>query len=394
MLSRRASWSTSPNRLTRARQARIAGGGELLDLTVSNPTRVGLNYPEEELAELLSRSARASYEPDPRGLVTAREALAASLNSKGHEVSPEDLILTASTSEAYSFLFKLLADPGDRILTPAPSYPLLDHLAALESVHLDHVEMEWRGSWALEPSSTESAVRERTRAMAVVHPNNPTGTFLKSDSLAEIVGACVRRSLTLISDEVFFEYPLAEFSARAPRATQCAGEGLVVSLDGLSKSAGLPHWKLGWMHVAGSPRKKAEALAGLELIADTFLSVATLVQVALPGILALAPGIRQQILDRVIRNDRELRRAAQSAPSIMALPVEGGWSAVLRVPATRSDEDLAVALLERTGVLIHPGYFFDFPTDGFVVVSLLTRPDEFDEGIRRLITFVREMIET
>jgi len=394
MFSHRADWSISTNRLTLSRQARVAGGGELLDLTVSNPTRVALNYPEEELAELLSRSAGASYEPDPRGLVTAREALAASLNSKGDEVSPDDLILTASTSEAYSFLFKLLADPGDRILTPAPSYPLLDHLAALESVHLDHVEMEWRGSWALEAASTESALRERTRAMAVVHPNNPTGTFLKSDSLAEILDLCVRRSLPLISDEVFFDYPLAEISGRAPRAAQCAQDGLVVSLDGLSKSAGLPHWKLGWMRVAGSPRQKAEARAGLELIADTFLSVATPVQVALPGVLALASGIRQQILDRVIRNDRELRRTVQGTPSIVALPVEGGWSAVLRLPTVRSDEDLAVELLQRTGVLIHPGYFFDFPTDGFVVLSLLTRPDEFDEGVRRLIAFVREMIET
>lgn len=393
MLSRRAGWAISTNRLTLSSQARLAAGGELLDLTVSNPTRVGLNYPEEELADLLSRSARASYEPDPRGLLTARESLAASLSSENDEVSPDELILTASTSEAYSFLFKLLTDPGDRILAPAPSYPLLDHLAGLESVHLDQAWMEWRGRWALEAAGLNSALRERTRAIAVVHPNNPTGTFLKSDSLAGILELCVRRSLPLISDEVFFDYALAEISGRAPRAAQCARDGLVVSLDGLSKSAGLPHWKLGWIRVAGSPRQKAEALAGLELIADTFLSVATPVQVALPGILKLAPGIRQQILDRVIRNDRELRRAVQVVPSIVALPVEGGWSAVLRLPSVRSDEDLAVELLQRTGVLIHPGYFFDFPTDGFVVLSLLTRPDEFDEGVRRLIAFVREMIE-
>ena len=395
MFSRRSDWSVSTNRLTLARQARIAGGGEIIDLTVSNPTRAGLNYPHEELADLLYRSARASYDPDPRGLITAREALAASLSSSGAgEISPDDLFLTASTSEAYSFLFKLFADPGDRILTHAPSYPLLDHLAGLETVQLDHAGMEWQGGWSLAEGSLESALRERTRAIAVVHPNNPTGTFLRSDSLGEILDLCVRRSLPLISDEVFFEYPLTEVSGPALRAAQCAREGLVVSLDGLSKSAGLPHWKLGWMHLAGSPRQKAAALAGLELIADTFLSVATPVQVALPGILALAPAIRLQILDRVLRNDGRLRDVVRNIPSIVALPVEGGWSAVLRVPATRSDEDLAVELLERTGVLIHPGYFFDFPTDGYVVVSLLTHPDEFDEGIRRLITFVREGIET
>jgi len=392
MFSSRADWSISTNRLTLARQKWIADGREQLDLTGSNPTRVGLNYPEEALAELLSRSARASYDPDPRGLLSAREALAASLGREGAEVSPDDLILTASTSEAYSFLFKLLTDPGDRILTPAPAYPLLDHLSGFESVHLDYAEMEWRGRWSLEAGSLESGLRERTRAIAVVHPNNPTGTFLTSDALEEILDLCIRRSLPLISDEVFFDYPLAETGGCAPRAAQWAKGGLVVSLDGLSKSAGLPHWKLGWMHVAGSPRQKAEALAGLELIADTFLSVATPVQVALPGILALAPGIRQQILDRVIRNDRELRHAVQSIPSIVALPVEGGWSAVLRLPGVKSDEDLAVELLQRTGVLIHPGYFFDFPTDGFVVLSLLTRPEVFDEGVRRLITFVQEMV--
>lgn len=388
MFSRRAEWSSSTNRLTLARRARIAEGRELLDLTVSNPTSVGLHYPDEELTELLSRAARASYEPDPRGLITAREALAASLSRGGAEVSPDDLILTASTSEAYSFLFKLLTDPGDRILTAAPSYPLLDHLAGLESVHLDHVAMEWDGRWSLNAANLEKGLQERTRAIAVVHPNNPTGTFLKMDALAKMIELCASRSMPLISDEVFFDYPLAGISGRAPRAAQCASDGLVVSLDGLSKSAGLPHWKLGWIHVGGSLQNKAEALAGLELIADTFLSVATPVQVALPGILALAPGIRQQILDRVIHNYGALRLALQSIPAIVALPVEGGWSAVLRLPSVGSDEDFAVELLQRTGVLIHPGYFFDFPGDGFVVLSLLTWPDAFDEGVRRLIDYV------
>lgn len=359
MFSHRAPWSAPVNELTRERRKR----GELLDLTVSNPTNVGIAYPQDELADALARGARASYDPDPRGMRSAREALAAELRC-----DPDDLILTASTSEAYSFLFKLLTDPGDAVLTPTPSYPLLEHLASMELVELRTFAMEFHQRWEIH----DLPIDARTRAIVVVNPNNPTGSFVtprEQDTLAA-------HGIPIISDEVFLDYPLEGSGTSFLR-----DDVPTFTLGGLSKSAGLPHFKLGWIRVSG-PGKR-EALDALELIADNFLSVATPVQVALPELLRIAPRIRNAISERTRTNLAALRRTFESVPAARVLPVEGGWSAVLRVPRVQSDEELALAMLDR-GVVVQPGYFFDFETEGHIVVSLLTPENVFAEGIVRL----------
>ncbi|HEX2061081.1 MAG TPA: pyridoxal phosphate-dependent aminotransferase [Thermoanaerobaculia bacterium] len=359
MFSKRAEWSAPLNELTIARRAR----GALLDLTETNPTRAALPYPHDELAEALARGARASYDPDPRGLSSAREALAASL-----QCSPGELLLTASTSEAYSFLFKLLTDPGDVILTATPSYPLLEHLAALELVELRRFPLEFHRRWELH----DVPVDARTRAIVVVNPNNPTGSFVtprEQDALAS-------HGVPVISDEVFLEYPL---DARGESFVR--DDVLAFTLGGLSKSAGLPHFKLGWIRVSGPG--SAEALDALELIADNFLSVATPVQVALPELLRIGARIREAISERTRANLATLRAAFANVAAVNVLPVEGGWSAVIRVPRVMTDEQLALALLDR-GVVVQPGYFFDFESEGYLVVSLLTEEPTFREGVARI----------
>jgi len=352
--SRRTNWNAEVNRITEARQGRAG----LLDLTESNPTRASIEYPVEELSAIFARAARAPYTPDPRGLAAAREALGG------------DVILTASTSEAYGFLFKLLCDPGDEIICGTPSYPLFEHLAALESVSLRSFELEFHRRWEIHADRVEPS--DRTRAVVVVNPNNPTGSFVTRNEQE----ALARLGRPIISDEVFLEYPLESAAGETFQQPNV----LTFTLGGLSKSAGLPHFKLGWIRVSGPG--KDQALAALELIADNYLSVATPVQVALPEILAIAPRIRQSIKERTRRNLAQLRKEAP--PSATVLPVEGGWSAVVRIPTTESDEDFAVRLIEEQGVVIHPGYFFDFPTDGYIVVSLLTEPETFDSGVSRV----------
>jgi len=376
-LSHRLPWEHARNRLTLAVEERRARGLSLIDLTETNPTRVGLAYPEEELAELLGRSAGVEYRPHPLGIPETREALAAALSSPGDPVSPEDLVLTASTSESYSLLFKLFADPGEEVLTAAPSYPLLDSLAALESLELKH--FYWTPGRRLDPERVEMALSPETRLVALVHPGNPTGRYLSEAEQREVASLCASRGIPLISDEVFFDFPLREDLHPAGPAA-ALGEGLAFSLGGLSKSAGLPSWKLGWIRVGGPEDLRRRALAALEMVADTYLSVASPVQRALPGILAVAPRIRAAILERVRGNLATLRAAFPDG----LLEPEGGWAAVVRVSRPIEDEEMALDLLDREGVLVHPGYFFDFSTGDYLVISLLPEPGTFAEGVRRL----------
>lgn len=367
MFSKRAQWHAPLNQLTLAKQAHR---GPLLDLTETNPTRAGIEYPHDELSAALANAARASYDPDPRGLRSAREALARELRCEA-----DDLLLTASTSEAYSFLFKLLTDPGDAILTATPSYPLLEHLASLELVELRPFPLEFHRRWELH----DIPAGARARAIVVVNPNNPTGSYVTAAEQDRLAGLGV----PVISDEVFLDYPLEGSGTRFVR-----DDALTFTLGGLSKSAGLPHFKLGWIRASG-PGKR-EALDALELIADNFLSVATPVQVALPELLRIAPAIRSKIAARTRANLAALRDAFASVPAAHVLPVEGGWAAVIRVPRVMSDEELALMLLAR-GVAVQPGYFFDFADDGYVVVSLLTREDVFAEGARVIATSVSSL---
>lgn len=350
MFSRRAHWSAPPNRLS---IARAAHRGPLLDLTNSNPTRAGLDYPLDELSEAMARAARTPYEPEPLGLPAAREAVAQHLGC-----SPDEVVITASTSEAYSFLFKLLCDPGDAVATPLPSYPLLEHLAALELIELRHFSMEFHKRWELDAAR----VPRDAKALVVVNPNNPTGSYVRDD-LSQL-------AMPVISDEVFHEYA---FGNPAPSFGN-------FRLGGLSKSCGLPHYKLGWIRT-----DDREAVAALELIADNFLSVATPVQAALPDLLRIGARIRESIRARTRASLEALRRALAEKPSAQLLEPEGGWTAVVRVPATTTDEELALNALERHGVVVQPGYFFDFDRDGYFVVSLLTDPDVLKEGIARIV---------
>ena len=364
MSSKRANWSAQTNRLTLARQNYR---GTLLDLTNSNPTKAGLPYPLDELSEVIGRAARANYDPQPLGIPSAREAVARELGCDA-----ADVVITASTSEAYSFLFKLLCDPDDAVLTARPSYPLLEHLAALELVELHYFAIEFHKRWEIDRARISEAITDRTRVLLVVNPNNPTGSYVtatEQDAIAQF-------DLPVISDEVF--HPFA-FGDAAPSFVR--EDVLTFTLGGLSKSAGLPHYKLGWIRVSGPG--KSQAIAALELIADNFLSVATPVQVALPELLAIAPQIRDAICQRTSSNLAMLH--ATLYQSIQVLPAEGGWSAVIRVPRIASDEALALRLIEKHGVIVHPGYFFDFETDGYLVISLLTEPAVLEEGIARLI---------
>ena len=359
MLSRRAHWNVPQNRLT---LARAAHRGPLLDLTNSNPTRAGLAYPTAELSEAMARAAEEPYEPDPLGMRSARESLAEELRC-----SAEELVITASTSEAYSFLFKLLCDPGDVVLTARPSYPLLEHLASLELIELRHFPLEFHKRWEIGDVDAQGA-----KATVVVNPNNPTGPYVAAHEQDELA----RLGVPIISDEVFHPFAFGE-----PSPSFVRDDVLTFTLGGLSKSCGLPHYKLGWIRVSG-PGKR-EAIDALELIADNFLSVATPVQAALPELLRLGARIRDAIRSRTRASLAALQQALAGKPHAQLLPVEGGWTAVVRLPATMSDEDFALDALQK-GVVVQPGYFFDFERDGYFVVSLLTEPEILQEGIARI----------
>ena len=384
MFSSRVPADREPNRLTQALRRARAAGRALLDLTVSNPTRVGLRYPPDALAPLAQPMAN-TYDPDPRGLPAARAAVANELARRGISVASDRIVLTASTSEAYSFLFKLLCSAdGDAVLVPAPSYPLFDYLTRLDGVAPRQYRLEYHGRWIVDEASVDEAWSDRVRAVLAVSPNNPTGSILSAAELQRLSERCAARGAALILDEVFADYRfLPDVASYTPAAC------LTFRLGGLSKSAGLPHVKLGWIAIEGPDRLEAEALDRIEVIADTYLSVSTPVQVAAPELTACGAAIRAQILERINGNRDRLGEIAPPGSALEALPIEGGWSAVVRVPATQPEEDLVLDLLELHDVVVHPGYFFDFPHESFLVVSLLPEPATFVEGLRRIAERVR-----
>ena len=384
MFSSRFHWDLRPNRLAVALAARRAAGGEILDLTESNPTRAGLDYPPGIL-EALADPRALRYEPAPAGAQAAREAVSAYYAARGLEVAPDRILLTASTSEGYAYLFKLLTDPGDEVLVPQPSYPLFEFLATMESVRVAHYPLAYHGVWSLDTDALARAITPATRAVVVVNPNNPTGSYLKRDERDSLVEICRARHLAIVSDEVFADYP---HGPDPRRVATLAGEEDVpaFSMSGLSKIAGLPQMKLGWIVAAGPPRLRREAMEKLELVADTYLSGSTPVQHAAPALLAAGVAVRAQIARRVRENLEFFREAAAAHPACRILDVEGGWVATLQVPRTRSEEEWALALLEEDGVLVQPGFFYDFASEAFLVVSLLTLPETFREGVRRLFT--------
>jgi aspartate/methionine/tyrosine aminotransferase len=382
MSSSRLPPSLEPNALAQLIRARRRAGASIADLTESNPTRVGLNYPPELLAPLADARG-LEYEPQPLGLWPARAAVAADFRRRGIIISADRVALTSSTSEAYGLLFKLLCDAGDQVLVPHPSYPLFEHLTRLESVEAVPYPLEFHGAWRIDIDSVRRAMGDRVRAILVVSPNNPTGSFLHQDDLAMLSEMAAAADVPLIGDEVFADYRID--GAREATHILAGGDVLAFSLGGLSKSAGLPQLKLGWIGFGGPADRVDEALARYEIIADTYLSVSTPIQAAAAQLIESGAAIRAQILARVTRNLESLRAQAGAVPAISVLPVEGGWSAVIQVPSIGPEEALVLTLLEQDDVLVHPGYFFDFPREAFIVISLLVEPALFDKAIARVL---------
>ena len=382
MFSSRFHWDLQRNRLTELLAAKRVQGARILDLTQSNPTRAGLEYPEQ-LRRVFDDPAVLRYDPLPAGSLEAREAVADYYRQRGQAVEPGRILLTASTSEAYSYLFKLLADPGDQVLVPRPSYPLFEYLAKMESLEVRQYPLEYHAGWAIDMDALASAITARTRAVVLVNPNNPTGSYVKRTELEALMRIAAGHGVALISDEVFSDYA---FAADSARVASLAGveECAAFSMSGLSKIAGLPQMKLGWIVVAGSPRQRAEAMEKLEWIADTYLSVSTPVQCAAARLLEHGAAVQRQIQQRTAAN-LAFARQAFAGTALEILAVEGGWSITIRVPRVRTEEEWCLDLLERDNVLVQPGYFYDFESEAFLVASLLTAPEEFQEGLKRIV---------
>lgn len=382
VFSSRLKWDSPANPLAALLAEKRRAGSRVLDLTESNPTRAGFEYPGDEILSAVADARSLRYDPSPRGLDSAREAVSAYYAERGVSADPSRILLTASTSEAYAYLFKLLADPGDEILVPRPSYPLFEFLAALESVQIRQYPLRYDGAWHVDFEALEHVAGARARAVVVVNPNNPTGSFLKREEWVRLEAFAAARGIAIVSDEVFSDFALGPDPARV--ATLAGGcNVLAFSMSGLSKIAGLPQMKLGWI-VAGGPGHEA-ALNGLEWIADTYLSVAAPVQVALPRLLQTGEAVRAQILERTRANLEFLRRAIGSSSPIQVLNVEGGWYAILQVPGTRGEEQWALDLLAHHDVLVQPGFFYDFDSEAFLVLSLLTSSQVFEQGVNRVL---------
>jgi aspartate/methionine/tyrosine aminotransferase len=429
VFAHRTNWNLTTNRLSEALSKHRAAGTTLLDLTASNPTECGFQYAPHAVMRALCSPRALEYHPDPKGLLIAREAVRKYYRDIGLNVSLEDMALTASTSEAYSFVFRLLCNPDDELLAPAPSYPLFDFLAGIQDVKLKPYPLIYDHGWQIDLHALEQAVSPQTRGVIVVNPNNPTGHFVKQDEMRALNQICSERNMAIIADEVFLDFSLGSNKRNQyhhgdtetrrlhgeerwdvkgksktggkPETTEAAKasgtaniltksfagnhEALTFTMSGISKISGLPQMKLAWLIVNGPEQEKEEALGRLEVIADTYLSLSTPIQLAAPVLLELRHGFQEQLMARVHTNLAELDRQLAQQKTCSRLKVEGGWYAILRVPATRSDEELALELLEKQGVYIHPGHFYDFQQEGILVVSLITPEQEFSEGTERVL---------
>jgi alanine-synthesizing transaminase len=384
MFASRTCWSLTPNRLSELIGERRRLGAPLLDLTESNPTRCGFVYDAEVILAALADRQALSYQPDPRGLASARRAVAGYYAERGVELDQQQIFLTTSTSEAYTYVFRLLANPGDTVLVPQPSYPLFDFLADLNDVEIVPYPLTYHQGWQIDLQTLESRLGARCRAVVLVHPNNPTGSYLRQSELEFLLHACPSRNLALITDEVFADYSL---TPDPQRVATCAGvtEVLSFTLSGLSKISALPQMKLAWLVVNGPSRPLNEALARLEVIADTYLSLSAPLAHALPALLETGRALQPQILERVRSNLQWLDTQLISGLPISRLQVEGGWYVVLKVPCTRTDEVWAIELVKEEGVITYPGHFFDFPRDGYLVVSLLPSAEIFQPAMVRIL---------
>jgi alanine-synthesizing transaminase len=385
MFSHRTDWKLTPNRFTQAQQELHAAETRILDLTISNPTRAELHYDEEAILQSLIHTDSLQYDPQPKGLRSARQAVTNYYRAQRENVDPESVILTTSTSEGYSYVFRLLCNSGDEILIPHPSYPLFEFLADLQDVKLVPYTLIYDHGWHIDFPSLYKAVNHRMRAVIAVHPNNPTGFYVSMAEQSDLNNFCREYNLALIVDEVFLDYA----HDGAPRQTLATNrDTLTFTLSGLSKISALPQMKLSWLITSGPEETTKPALARLEVIADTYLSMNAPIQLAAKELLGQRKNVQPLLLDRVRSNLEELDRALVKQNTCERLVVEGGWYAILRVPAIRSDEDLTIDILRNTSVLVHPGHFYDFPSDGYLILSLITPPEIFRDAVRRLLDFL------
>src|ERR1051326_3597331 len=389
MFSHRTDWKLTPNRFTVAQQEMAKSGKEILDLSVSNPTRAGLHYEREAMLEALALPESLDYDPQPKGLIGARQAVS-EYYRRQHDafgVDAESMILTTSTSEGYSYVFRLLCNAEDEILVPKPSYPLFEFLADLQDVKLVPYPLIYDHGWQMDFPSLYKAVNHRTRAVVVVHPNNPTGSYANQNEQSSLNKFCNEHGLALIVDEVFLDY--AHDGIR--RLTFAANhQALTFTLSGLSKISAWPQMKLAWIASSGPAEQLHAAMQRMEVIADTYLSVNAPIQLAVPVFLEQRKKVQPFLLRRIQTNLMELDRLLVLQKSCVRLNVEGGWYAVLRVPVTQSDEDLAIAIMKNLSVLVHPGHFYDFSRDGYLVVSLITESKQFSEGVKRILDFLNQ----
>lgn len=388
----RANWPLEENAYAKALHRHQQSGRTLLDLTASNPTTCGFDYDERAILDALQCSAALRYDPQPKGLPSARAAVVRYYQeaAPGATIDPEHLILTTGTSEAYSFLFRLLCEPGDEVLVAHPSYPLFDCLASIHDVKLRPFHLVYDHGWQIDFHELESCLGSRTRAILLVHPNNPTGNFIRESEAKRLNALCAAHHLPLVVDEVFFDYQLPEDPAQSPAHGSFVSNAAALTfvLSGLSKIAALPQMKIGWIAASGPQELVRDALARLELIADTYLSLNAPIQHALLVLLDQRRKVQPQLIARIQVNLRQMDAQVANQKLVSRLEIEGGWYAVLRVPAVRPDEELAVALLDKCSVAVHPGHFYEFSGEGYLVLSLLTPPDEFAEGVRRALAFI------
>jgi alanine-synthesizing transaminase len=411
MFASRTNWSLTPNRLAVVRSDRRARGLPVIDLTESNPTRCGFGVNAREVLPALANPCSLSYEPDPRGPLHARRAVAGYYAERGITLDPEQIFLTTSTSEAYSYVFRLLANPGDNILVPRPSYPLLDFLARLNDLELLSYPLNYDQGWQIDMQALSARLNTRTKAILAVHPNNPTGSFVQRKDLDFLIGCCQKKPLAIIADEVFADYGFAPSTTSVPpissgqvqggaistnRVLSFASESQALSftLNGLSKISALPQMKLAWVTVSGPEDLVRAALARLEVIADTYLSVSAPLAHALPELLESRRRVQPQILDRVLLNLRWLDQELSRGSVVTRLETEGGWYVILRLPAVRTDEGWAMELLRQDGVLLHPGHFYDLPCESHLVVSLLPFTEIFQQGILRVLARAGDLSAT
>ena len=382
MFADRTNWNLAPNRLSEALARHRLAGKSLIDLTASNPTECGFTYDTGAILRALSSRAALTYQPEPKGLLSAREAVASYYAARGIDIPASDIVLTTSTSEAYSFVFRILCNPGDEILIPSPSYPLFDLLADIQDVLLVRYPLIYDHGWQIDFHELEAAITPRTRGLIVVHPNNPTGHFAKPHDVATLNQICSTRKLVLIADEVFLDYSHA---GKSELTFSSNSRALTFTLSGLSKISGLPQMKFAWFATSGPEVLRIQAFDRLEVIADTYLSMNAPIQLAASEFLEQRHSFQTQLMSRVRRNLAELDLQLSAEKSCSRLEIEGGWYAVIRIPATRSDTDFAIELLDTKDVYVHPGHFYDFPSDGYLIVSLITPEQDFAEGIRRLL---------